>query len=78
MMAMGMADQRGSHAPQPNIGAAASGRSCLSPLPSATTSREDPLVVLSGVESRARLAAVGAPPQPQLSGHLSHPPARAY
>ena len=78
MTAMGMAGRGGSHAPQPNTVAAASGQPRLSLPPSATASCEDPLVVLGGVRSGARLAAVGAPPRPRLSGHFSHPPARAY
>lgn len=44
MTAMGMAGRGGSHAPQPNTVAAASGQPRLSLPPSATASCEDPLV----------------------------------
>lgn len=53
MTAMGMANRRGSHAPQSNTGAAASGWPCLSLPPSAAASCEELLVVLDGVESWA-------------------------
>lgn len=81
MPVMGTADRSGSHAPQPNAAAAASGRpaSPLQPPPApAAASREDPLVVPGGVRGGGRPVAVGAPPRPGLSGHFSHPPARAY